>query len=133
MTDPSFPSLRMRRCRSASWMRELVAEHRLRPSDLIWPLFIAEGEGEEQPIATLPGVCRYSVDRIVAQARMARDLGIPCIALFPNTAPSLRTERAEEALNPDNLICRAVKAIKDAVPDLGILTDVALDPYSTLR
>jgi porphobilinogen synthase len=111
-------------------MREMVAEHRLHTSDLIWPLFIADGQGEEQPIATLPGVSRYSVDRLAEQAREARDLGIPCVALFPNTPPNLRSERAEEALNPDNLICRAIKAIKDAVPEIGVLTDVALDPYT---
>jgi len=120
----------MRRCRSSAWMREMVAEHRLHPSDLIWPMFIADGKGEEQPIATLPGVSRYSVDKLAEQARQARALGIPCIALFPNTPPDLRSERAEEALNPDNLICRAVKAIKDAVPEVGVLTDVALDPYT---
>ena len=111
-------------------MRDLVAEHRLHPSDLIWPLFIADGTGEEQPIATLPGVSRFSVDRLAAQARLACDLGIPCVALFPNTPADKRSERAEEALNPDNLICRAIKAIKDAVPEIGVLTDVALDPYT---
>ena len=108
----------------------MVAEHRLHPSDLIWPLFIADGTGEEQPIATLPGVSRFSVDRLAAQARLACDLGIPCVALFPNTPADKRSERAEEALNPDNLICRAIKAIKDAVPEIGVLTDVALDPYT---
>ena len=111
-------------------MREMVAEHRLYPSDLIWPLFIADGTGEEQPIATLPGVSRFSVDRLAAQARLACDLGIPCVALFPNTPADKRSERAEEALNPDNLICRAIKVIKDAVPEIGVLTDVALDPYT---
>ena len=130
MTNPSFPALRMRRCRSSAWMRRLVAEHRLDPSDLIWPLFIAEGEGDEQLIPTLPGVSRHSVDRLAARAREARDLGIPCIALFPNTPAALRSARAEEALNADNLICRAVKAVKDAVPEIGVLTDVALDPYT---
>ena len=109
----------------------MVAEHRLHPSDLIWPLFIADGSGEEQPIPTLPGVSRFSVDRLAGQAKTARDLGIPCVALFPNTPADKRSDRAEEALNPDNLICRAIKAIKDAVPDVGVLTDVALDPYTT--
>jgi porphobilinogen synthase len=108
----------------------MLAEDRLHPSDLIWPLFICEGEGQEEPIATLPGVSRWSVDRLADRAREARDLGIPCIALFPNTPPSLRSEDAREALNPDNLICRAIKAIKDAVPEVGVLTDVALDPYT---
>ena len=108
----------------------MLAEHRLHPSDLIWPLFICEGQGQEEPISTLPGVSRWSVDRLADKAREARDLGIPCLALFPNTPPDLRSEDAREALNPDNLICRAIKAIKDAVPEVGVLTDVALDPYT---
>ena len=108
----------------------MLAEHVLTPADLIWPLFVAEGRQVEEPIATLPGVSRRTVDRLAERAREARDLGIPCIALFPNTPRELRSERGEEALNPDNLICRAIRAIKDAVPDIGILTDVALDPYT---
>ena len=109
----------------------MLAEHRLHPSDLIWPLFICEGEGCEEPVASLPGVSRWSVDKIAGRARLAADAGIPCIALFPNTAASLRTADANEALNRDNLICRAIKAIKDAVPEVGVLTDVALDPYTS--
>ncbi len=109
----------------------MVAETSLSPSDLIWPLFIAEGQGVEEPIASLPGVSRWSVDGIAARAREARELGIPCIALFPNTPHGLRSEDAREALNPDNLICRAVKAARDAAPEVGILTDVALDPYTS--
>ena len=109
-------------------MRAMLAESRLHPSDLIWPLFICEGREEEQPIGSLPGISRWSIDRIAAKAREAAGLGIPCIALFPNTPEDLRTDRAEEALNRDNLICRAVRAIKDAVPEIGVLTDVALDP-----
>jgi porphobilinogen synthase len=108
----------------------MVAETVLTPSNLIWPLFIAEGEGVEEPIASLPGVSRWSVEGIVARAQEARELGIPCIALFPNTPRELRTEDAGEALNPDNLICRAIRAVKAAVPEVGILTDVALDPYT---
>ena len=130
MADCSFPALRLRRTRAAAWSRNLVAETSLAPSDLIWPLFITEGEGVEEPVASLPGVSRWSVDRLVEQAREARALGIPCVALFPNTPRDLRSEDASEALNPDNLICRAVRAIKDAVPEVGILTDVALDPYT---
>ena len=130
MTNASFPALRMRRGRSAPWIREMLAEHRLHPSDFIWPLFICEGTDCEEPIAALPGVSRWSIDRIAAKAREARDLGIPCVALFPNTPPNLRSEDAREALNPDNLICRAIKAIKDAAPEVGVLTDVALDPYT---
>jgi len=126
----SFPYLRMRRGRSSAWMRAMLAENRLHPSDFIWPLFICEGSDCEEPIGALPGVSRWSVDRLGAKAKEAAALGIPCIALFPNTPEGLRTERAEEALNKDNLICRAIRAIKDAVPEIGVLTDVALDPYT---
>jgi porphobilinogen synthase len=111
-------------------MRAMLAENRLHPSDFIWPLFICDGHDCDEPIGSLPGVSRWSVDRLAAKAREAAALGIPCIALFPNTPESLRTERAEEALNRDNLICSATKAIKDAVPEIGVLTDVALDPYT---
>jgi porphobilinogen synthase len=106
------------------------AEHVLTPANLIWPLFITEGDAEE-PIAALPGVSRWSLDGIVARAREARDLGIPCLALFPNTPHALRSDDGREALNPDNLMCRAIRAIKDAVPEVGVLTDVALDPYTS--
>jgi porphobilinogen synthase len=108
----------------------MVAETLLTPASLIWPLFVTEGQAVEEPIATLPGVSRWSIDRIVERAKEAAALGIPCIALFPNTPRHLRTERGEEALNPDNLMCRAIRAVADAVPDIGILTDVALDPYT---
>jgi porphobilinogen synthase len=120
----------MRRGRSSPWMRAMLAENRLHPSDFIWPLFICDGRDCEEPIGALPGVSRWSVDRLAAKAREAAALGIPCIALFPNTPEALRTERAEEALNKDNLICRAVREIKNAVPEIGVLTDVALDPYT---
>ena len=130
MVTPSFPALRMRRGRSAPWIREMLAEHRLHASDLIWPLFVCEGQGCDEPIPSLPGVSRWAVDRLAERAREARDLGIPCVALFPNTPAALRSDEAREALNPDNLICRAIRAIKDAVPDIGVLTDVALDPYT---
>jgi porphobilinogen synthase len=108
----------------------MLAEHRLHPSDFILPLFVCAGEGCEEPITALPGVSRWTVDRIGARAREAWSAGIPCVALFPNTPSHLRTDGAGEALNPDNLICRAVKAVKDACPDIGVLTDVALDPYT---
>ena len=130
MSIPSFPALRMRRGRAAPWIRDLLAEHRLHAADLIWPLFICDGAGCEEPIAALPGVSRWSVDRLADQARIAKDAGIPCIALFPNTPANLRSDDGREALNPDNLICRAIKEIKNAVPDIGVLTDVALDPYT---
>jgi porphobilinogen synthase len=111
-------------------MRAMLAEHRLHPSDFIWPLFVCEGSDCEEPIGALPGVSRWSVDRLADRARAAAALGIPCIALFPNTPNELRTDDAREALNADNLICRAIRALKDAVPEIGVLTDVALDPYT---
>ena len=112
-------------------MREMLAENRLHPSDFIWPLFICDGADCEEPIGALPGVSRWSVDRLADRAREAAALGIPCIALFPNTPNDLRTDDAREALNPDNLICRGIRAIKEAVPEIGVLTDVALDPYTS--
>ena len=119
----------MRRTRVAAWSRALVAETGVSPADLIWPLFIADGD-QAEPIASLPGVARWPVAQIGERAREARDLGIPCIALFPNTPPGLRSDDGREALNRDNLICRAIGAAKDAAPDVGVLTDVALDPYT---
>ena len=127
----AYPALRLRRTRAHAWSRRLHAETVLTPADLIWPLFVTEGAGVEEPIATLPGVSRWSVDLAVERAREARGLGIPCVALFPNTPRQLRTEDGREALNPNNLMCRAIRAIKDAVPEVGVLTDVALDPYTS--
>jgi len=126
----AYPALRLRRTRAATWSRRLHAENVLTPADLIWPLFVTEGAGIEEPIATLPGVSRWSVDLIVERAREASELGIACLALFPNTQPERRSDDGAEALNPDNLMCRAIRAIKQAVPDIGVLTDVALDPYT---
>jgi porphobilinogen synthase len=126
-----YPALRLRRTRASIWSRRLHAETVLTPADLIWPLFIADGNGVEEPIASLPGVSRWSVDGIVARGREARDLGIPCLALFPNTPAHLRSDDGAEARNPDNLMCHAIRALKDAVPEVGVLTDVALDPYTT--
>ena len=125
-----YPALRLRRTRSTAWSRALVAETHLAPAHLIWPLFVTSGDAVEEPIASLPGVSRWSVDGIVARARQAKALGIGVVALFPNTPRGLRTARGEEALNPDNLMCRAIRAIKEGVPDIGVLTDVALDPYT---
>ena len=127
----AYPALRLRRTRAAAWSRRLHAENVLTPADLIWPLFITEGHDVEEPIAALPGVSRWSVDRIVARAKEAAALGIPCLALFPNTQSGRRSDDGAEAINPDNLMCQALRAIKDAVPDIGLLTDVALDPYTT--
>ena len=104
----------------------------LTPADLIWPLFVTDGSGVEEPVTSLPGVSRWSVDHIAKRAKEAVDLGIPCIALFPNTQPNRRSDDGAEALNPDNLMCRAIKAVRDACgSDIGILTDVALDPYTS--
>lgn len=104
----------------------------LTPADLIWPLFVTDGTGVAEPVASLPGVSRWSVDGIAQRAKEAVDLGIPCIALFPNTQPDRRSDNGAEALNPDNLMCRAIKAVRDACgSDIGILTDVALDPYTS--
>lgn len=130
MSYAPYPALRLRRTRAAAWSRALHAEHRISPADLIWPLFVTEGMGVEEPVGSLPGVSRWSVDGIVSQAKVARDLGIPCLALFPNTQGDRRSDDGAEALNPDNLMCRAIRAIKDAVPEVGVLTDVALDPYT---
>ncbi len=131
MTQAAYPATRMRRTRATSWSRAMVRENRLHPSDLIWPLFVTDGDAE-QPIATMPGVSRWPVEQVAARAAEARDAGIPCIALFPNTQPDLRSDDGAEALNPDNLMCRAIGAIKDALgDDIGILTDVALDPYTS--
>lgn len=128
----SYPALRLRRTRASAWSRALHRETVLTPSDLIWPLFVAEGQGVKEPIATLPGVSRWSLDGIAARAKEAVALGIPCVALFPNTPPDRRSEDGKEALNPDNLMCRAIKAIRDACgSDVGVLTDVALDPYTS--
>jgi porphobilinogen synthase len=130
-SQPGFPATRLRRNRRADWSRRLVRETSLRVDDLIWPIFVAQGEGRREPVASMPGVERLSVDLAVEAAREAARLGIPAIAIFPNTAHDLRTEDGREAFNPDNLVCRAVRAIKAAVPDLGIICDVALDPYTS--
>jgi len=128
----SYPNTRLRRTRAHGWSRALHRETVLTPADLIWPLFVTSGKGVEEPIATLPGVSRWSVDGIVARAKEAVDLGIPVIALFPNTPRELRTDDGAEAHNPDNLMCQAIRAIKDACGnDIGVLTDVALDPYTS--
>lgn len=128
----SYPATRLRRTRASAWSRALHRETVLTPADLIWPLFVTGGSGTEEPIASLPGVSRWSVDLIAQRAKEAVALGIPCLALFPNTQPDLRSEDGREALNPDNLMCRAIRAIKDACGDsIGVLTDVALDPYTS--
>ena len=126
----AFPAARLRRTRQSSAVRGLVRENTLTVDDLIWPVFVRDGEGVEEPVASMPGVVRRSVDKIVEAAREAHDLGIPAICLFPYTDPSKKTECCSEAWNPDNLSNTATRAIKQAVPDLAIMTDVALDPYN---
>lgn len=122
---------RMRRLRQTDWSRRLVREARLTVDDLIWPIFVTDGTATRVPVASMPGVERLSVDEAVKDAREACELGIPAIALFPYTDPKLRDAEGSEALSPDNLVCRALRAIKAAVPDIGLMTDVALDPYTS--
>ncbi len=131
--DPLFPRpvKRPRRNRKAEWARRLVRENALTASDLIWPVFIVEGEKGRFPVASMPGVERLTIDEAVREAERAARLDIPAIALFPYTDPALRDANGSEALNGRNLICRAVRAIKAAVPELGVVTDVALDPYTS--
>jgi porphobilinogen synthase len=131
MTDAKFPALRMRRLRRHDWTRRLVAESTLSPSDFIWPLFIIDGHNKREPVPSMPGVSRLSVDLAVGAAEEAVKLGIPVVALFPYTDPTLRTADGREATNASNLICRAVRAIKKSVPEIGVLCDVALDPYTS--
>ena len=128
----SYPLTRLRRPRATTWSRAMHRETLLTPADLIWPLFVTDGQGVEDPVASLPGVSRWSVDGIAARAKEAVSLGIPCVALFPHTDPGSRSDDGAEALNPDNLMCRAIRAIRDACgSDIGVLTDVALDPYTS--
>ncbi|MFY0661039.1 MAG: porphobilinogen synthase [Shimia sp.] len=129
-TPAPFPTSRLRRTRQSAAVRGLVRQNTLTVDDLIWPVFVRDGEGVEEPIPSMPGVYRRSVDKIVEVAREAADLGIPVICLFPYTDPSLKTEDCAEAWNPDNLSNRATRAIKDAVPEIAVMTDVALDPYN---
>jgi porphobilinogen synthase len=124
-------TIRMRRNRRSEWARRMVCENVLTPADLIWPLFVMDGENARTPVASMPGVERLSVDQIAREAVRAAELNIPCVALFPYTDPSLRDETGSEALNPDNLVCRAIRAIKKEVPDIGVLCDVALDPFTS--
>jgi porphobilinogen synthase len=135
LTDPhvserSYPATRLRRLRRHGFLRELVRETRLAPADLIYPVFVLDGHGRREPVASMPGVERRSVDLLVEHARVAADLGIPALALFPVIDPALKSDRADEAWNPDGLVPRAVQALKSALPQLGIITDVALDPYT---
>ncbi|MBR0829528.1 porphobilinogen synthase [Bradyrhizobium manausense] len=124
-------TIRPRRNRKAEWARRMVRENVLTTDDLIWPLFLIDGNNKREAVASMPGVDRLSVDQAVREAERAQKLSIPCIALFPYTDPSLRDEGGSEATNPDNLVCKAVRAIKTEFPDIGILCDVALDPFTS--
>jgi porphobilinogen synthase len=129
-TQASFPALRLRRLRRTAALRSLAQENTLSVGDLIWPVFVRDGTGVTEPVTSMPGVNRLSIDRVVEAAKEAADLGIPAICLFPYTDPALKTEACEEAWNPGNLANRAIRAIKSAVPDIAVMTDVALDPYN---
>jgi porphobilinogen synthase len=129
--NPLDVTVRMRRNRRSEWARRMVREHVLTADDLIWPLFVMDGDKARQPVPSMPGVERLSVDQVVREAERAAKLAIPCVALFPYTDPKLRDETGSEALNPDNLVCRAIRAIKNEVPEVGILCDVALDPFTS--
>ncbi|NRB35290.1 MAG: porphobilinogen synthase [Rhodobacteraceae bacterium] len=129
-TIAPFPAARPRRLRSSPALRAMVRETTLTPDDLIWPVFVRDGEGVEEPVASMPGVLRRSVDLIAKSAADAQAMGIPAICLFPYTDPALKTEDCAEAWNPDNLCNRAIRAIKQAAPDIAVMTDVALDPYN---
>ncbi|GIX31500.1 MAG: delta-aminolevulinic acid dehydratase [Porticoccaceae bacterium] len=127
----AFPATRLRRLRSDEFIRRLVREHRLEPADLIWPVFVLEGKERREPVPSMPGVARLSVDLLLEEARRALSLGIPAVALFPVIPPDQKSPLAEEAWNPDGLIQRTVRALKDALPELGVITDVALDPFTS--
>jgi len=130
-THSSFPATRLRRPRMNAWSREIVAESHLKPSDLIMPIFIQEGQKLKTPIASLPDVFRVSIDVLVEQVREAYGLGIRAIALFPQIDPTLKSPMGDEALFEKNLVCRAIQAVKNAIPEMGVIADVALDPYTT--
>lgn len=130
MINTSYPEKRMRRLRSEPWIRNLVQENNITVHDLIWPVFVIEGEKKSESIPSMPNISRYSIDLLIEEIKKARDLGIPAIALFPITSQDKKTADGKESYNPNNLICRAVHAVKSAVPDIGIITDVALDPYT---
>jgi len=127
----AFPRRRMRRLRRTPWLRTLVAEHRLHPSDLIQPFFVCDGHRVREPVPSLPGIDRLSVDLLLPAVEHCLELGIPAVALFPVTPPERKTPGGEEAWNPDNLMCRAIRAIKARLPGIGVIGDVALDPYTT--
>lgn len=127
---PQYPSTRLRRLRQSDWIRRLVGESQLSVNDLIWPVFVQTEGKPETEVTSMPGVFRRTIEQLIPKIQEAKDLGIPAIAIFPETDPAKKTWEAEEAVNPDNLICQAVSAVKNSVPDIGIICDVALDPYT---
>ena len=129
-SKPSFPSTRMRRNRMKDFSRKLISENILDVSDLIWPLFVTEGSGIKEEVNSMPGVYRNSIDELIKEAEIATKLEIPAIAIFPQIDVALKNSKGSEAINENNLICRSIKAIKKEFPDLGIITDVALDPFT---
>ncbi|APE31262.1 delta-aminolevulinic acid dehydratase [Halomonas aestuarii] len=131
MTTRQFPTSRLRRMRRDDFSRRLMREHTLTAADLIWPVFVLEGEGQREAVPSMPGVERLSIDLLIEEAREAVELGIPALALFPVVGTELKTELAEEAFNANGLVQRSVRALKEALPELGIITDVALDPYTS--
>ncbi len=130
-TTGAYPQTRLRRLRSQGWLRDMVAETKLDVTDLIWPAFVIEGENEAQAVSSMPGVERFTIDRLVREAEKAAHAGIPAIVLFPTTPEEKKTADGAESYNPFNLICRALQTLKAEYPDMGIITDVALDPYTT--
>ncbi len=127
----AYPHTRLRRNRADGWTRRLVAEHRLSADDLIWPVFVIEGDAAREPVASMPGVDRLTVDLLTKAVGEAAALGIPAVALFPHVPAERKSAGGDEAVDPDNLMCRAIRAVKAAHPDVGVVTDVALDPYTT--
>ncbi len=130
VTNASFPNIRMRRLRQTDWVRRMVRETKLSPDDLVWSIIVHDGEEARIPVAAMPGVDRLNVAEAAKVAKQARSLGIPAIAMFPHVSPAKKDPTGNEGLNPDNIVCRAVKAMKDAAPEVGLICDVALDPFT---
>ena len=126
-----FPTTRMRRMRADGFSRRLMQEHQLTPADLIYPVFVIEGNGQTETVDSMPGVCRKSIDLVAEEAAHLDSLGVPAIAIFPVTADNAKSLHGAEAYNPDGLVQRCIRTVKDRVPSLGVITDVALDPYTT--
>jgi porphobilinogen synthase len=131
MERSAFPRTRLRRNRRDDWSRRLVREHRLSVDDLIWPVFVQEGQGQRTPIGSMPGVERFSIDVLCDEVARAAELGVPAVAVFPVIDAARKSDDGREAVNPDNLVCRTVRALKEKVPGIGIICDVALDPFTT--